>query len=546
MIKYSRSNCQLRSTSGRNISSLALEKMSGDRCGQLDWAERTQSLDPRIADWVRNHDALDFDNFVYAVVCPLGADESWEETVNGDAFEEDEIQPKNDEFGHWTFTLHGKAYHHHKNNDPLRSYGDLPFMVYNDDSARCEGIWRLDRARMRDMNVPYVGERIERGEDVAISMGCRVPYDVCSICGNKAATPAEYCEHPTTPGFGAVLADGRKVRVFNPRPSFFDLSDVIVNAAPEAFVMGSILPELATFLKSLSKTSGVSAGRRIVLPSSLLASYNGAYASGQGLSKFSSAAVSLKLSDMIKIIPALSSRVIDPTMAVEADLTDTQLKRVQSACGHAHGALSNLAASGIVLKPGEFKRLLSLFSTDPLESGALLTAGLDEARVKRAFLRGEGGHQFIVEGAVSPQGLKACGRHAEDRSVLFPHFAIRVHGAINDKGKGQVRLEIGSNTDEVSRHLSGAYGTYLRQVAQKMGKMLEEAIARYPDLARTEVIAHPRVAADTKLSSLEAQAVLPAAYICKLANAMSPQVVTKVVQLLNTPGAAPYLGGVVA
>lgn len=52
---------------------------------------------------------------------------------------------------------------------------------------------------------------------------CRVPYDVCSICGNKAKHRGQYCKHAAHQ-MNAVLDDGRKVYVDNPQPNFFDIS----------------------------------------------------------------------------------------------------------------------------------------------------------------------------------------------------------------------------------------------------------------------------------------------------------------------------------
>lgn len=55
---------------------------------------------------------------------------------------------------------------------------------------------------------------------------CKIPYDVCTICGNKAATRAEYCDHLKYE-MGRIYPDGKQAAALNPSPRFFDSSWVI-------------------------------------------------------------------------------------------------------------------------------------------------------------------------------------------------------------------------------------------------------------------------------------------------------------------------------
>lgn len=69
---------------------------------------------------------------------------------------------------------------------------------------------------------------------------CKVPYDVCSICGNKAKTRAQYCDHlryhmnKIPPGYN------KKAYALNLQPKFFDISFVLVGADRIAKVMKKI------------------------------------------------------------------------------------------------------------------------------------------------------------------------------------------------------------------------------------------------------------------------------------------------------------------
>ena len=68
---------------------------------------------------------------------------------------------------------------------------------------------------------------LENGQLPEVSMGCKVPFDVCSICKNKAKHPRFYCEH-LKPGNMLKTDDktGKVAYAINDFPKFFDLSFV--------------------------------------------------------------------------------------------------------------------------------------------------------------------------------------------------------------------------------------------------------------------------------------------------------------------------------
>jgi hypothetical protein len=68
-------------------------------------------------------------------------------------------------------------------------------------------------------------DRVNDGDFPAVSMGCRIKYDVCSRCGNVAPTRAQYCDHVRN-AMNQVNPDGTKNYVHNPSPNFFDISRV--------------------------------------------------------------------------------------------------------------------------------------------------------------------------------------------------------------------------------------------------------------------------------------------------------------------------------
>lgn len=82
------------------------------------------------------------------------------------------------------------------------------------------------------------------GDDSYVACGvavhnCKVAFDVCSSCGNKAKTPKEYCEHAKY-AMKKIARDGHRFHVRNPDPRFFDQSHVVIPAEKTAGVMEKV------------------------------------------------------------------------------------------------------------------------------------------------------------------------------------------------------------------------------------------------------------------------------------------------------------------
>ena len=155
---------------------------------------------------------------VYVHILAMGASEAWGANRNADSFPEQNLIDY-----HKTFeTTPAHIYRNHINKNPAIAIGQVVYSTYNPRMRRVELIAWIDKERGRD-----VVERIERGDFPATSMACKTPYDVCSICGNKASTRQEYCEHLTSE-LGRIYPDGRKVSALNVAPlKFFDMSIVV-------------------------------------------------------------------------------------------------------------------------------------------------------------------------------------------------------------------------------------------------------------------------------------------------------------------------------
>ena len=125
------------------------------------------------------------------------------------------------------------AFRHHQNKDPARASGYVKKAFWNPRMHRVELLTVIDNEK----DAEWV-DRVEQGEFPAVSMGCRIKYDVCSRCGNRAPTRADYCKHAID--MNHVNPDGTKNFVYNPDADFFDISRVFKPADRIGYTMKKV------------------------------------------------------------------------------------------------------------------------------------------------------------------------------------------------------------------------------------------------------------------------------------------------------------------
>jgi len=152
--------------------------------------------------------------------------------LNGDYFPEDALKKY-----HKTFH-HARIYLNHDHDKVEKSVGKVIFSTYNDAqyAKRVEIIAAIDR---NDPRARKIIEDIESGKGIKVSMGCKVPYDRCSVCGHIAPTQKEYCVH-LKQDMNRILPDGTLVCAINDHPAFFDASAVIIEADPSSGYMEKV------------------------------------------------------------------------------------------------------------------------------------------------------------------------------------------------------------------------------------------------------------------------------------------------------------------
>lgn len=193
----------------------------------------------------------------YVLVLAMSASEYYGPNRNGDGFAESMVQISHPTWvgkplvlvsesetlpqHHQSFEQAGNVFSHHVNKDPSAGYGKVIKSFYNWKMHRVELLLEIDNARAADQ---FFMARLEQGKFPAVSMGCRIKYDVCSICGNKAPTSDDYCNHVNghDPKFGMnrIIEGGLRCFVWNPSPWLFDLSFVFRPADRIGYTMKKV------------------------------------------------------------------------------------------------------------------------------------------------------------------------------------------------------------------------------------------------------------------------------------------------------------------
>ncbi len=319
----------------------------------------------------------------YVLVNALGAGEFFGSNINADFFPWNALTHEGNDYGYKTFETFAHAYQHHKNKDPTRAFGVPVLSLLNPRMKRVELVIRLDRAKAKEEQADGIITRIDAGEFPDVSMGCKVPYDICSICNQKSKTRFDYCQHMQPPaelrsvyGPNKILPDGRKIYVINTMPKFFDISFVFIGADKTAKVMAKVasrgnqvclgdvcaIPRLSTSVyeitaPGIAKTEELS---KVASVSDAGCSCGcGTCGDAEKLAQDYGFSGNVKVGEILKRVPAGSfvQKVLPGLEASEPSIpkeTLNDLAKSHSVADIASGA----GSMGIVLKPQEFQRII--------------------------------------------------------------------------------------------------------------------------------------------------------------------------------------------
>ncbi len=170
-----------------------------------------------FADKLRDVNVAPGEQLVHLIA--IGATESYGPNRNGDGFKSATCRKY-----HPTFVKHARWYRNHQNKDEAKSYGIIKMSAFNEAMKRIELLVALNGTKeAADRNKGLVADKemqkIASGSnDWGVSMACRVPFDVCSGCGNKAANRSTYCTERNCKYGGCynnltkVAADGHVIK----------------------------------------------------------------------------------------------------------------------------------------------------------------------------------------------------------------------------------------------------------------------------------------------------------------------------------------------
>lgn len=436
---------------------------------ERQYLEKTAAeYNPTIAEYI--HNAKPIKGKTQILLTALGAGEYWGDNANADWFGEPMLAHEGTDYGHKTFQHYAHVFKHHVNKDPTASYGTVPLSVYNPSFHRVELIVAIDNARSPDMI-----DRIERGDYPDWSMGCRVPYDVCNNCGNRAPTRKQYCEcmrmypgrmHPET---------GRKCFVKNPFAKFFDISEVLIGA-----------DRIAKTLQKVASATAVYFGVSSALLAEKMAESAKAATIEKEVPPNQPPASIEAVRTLTKSIPEIKSR--------EASLPKELLNQLGNA--RLPSALSTLAMLGILPKPPEFQRIVMISFGRGADADQLDAAGecfdpaseFPEAPAldSLAGLRAENFHPGLFE-LLAP--------YLASRSYAAPHLGRRLVGL--KKNACQVPLprliKLGNDMPKDERKPLGMvqvmgiaaalYALFARNAPKEAVRGIDALAAKHPGVA---------------------------------------------------------------
>jgi len=211
----------------------------------------------------------------YVVINALGSHEIWGSNRNGDGFPKSGLEHKSlrtdmgtiNDYGYKTFEYYAVLFKHHVNKDPKKGFGEVVFAHWNPMTQRVELIVGINTESGKD-----IINALEKGNNVSVSMGCKVKHDRCSICDNKAKTRAQYCKHLKShmneiisreaatlwsKELGRIILPGAQVFAYNDYPRFFDISKVHVGADRTSYILGKAASAHVTSSVDIAEAYGV-------------------------------------------------------------------------------------------------------------------------------------------------------------------------------------------------------------------------------------------------------------------------------------------------
>ena len=413
----------------------------------------------RFADEIQNI-TLDAGDIPVHLIA-IGSTEFYGPNRNGDGFKEATCKKDHD-----TFVKHARWYRNHKNKNPDKSFGLVKASHYNPEMKRIELLVVLNStkeaaARNGGLLATDEMEKLANGSDIAVSMACRVPFDVCSGCGNKARNRNEYCTGALckhgglSSKIGTVLESGHILHADNPDPTFFDISKVFRPADRIAYTMGKLEKAAAAG----TVISGAELAEDMQLSTPLDFSLDGA-ASALVISQLKLAqqlnAAESSVAEWAHKAVACSPEVRSPSNIPDARfVTTTKVAQMTRA----------LAEQGIVLPVEEFLVMIQGDAEKAASATAQVTRHLpgvyDRMLADGSFETAARNNPFIsVENTHMGEYRKLASTLAPDYSLKSNHVESRIRKAALRGVKSSPGIEKAASFDGPGEALARQYALY--------------------------------------------------------------------------------------
>lgn len=323
---------------------------------------------------------------------------------------------------------------------------------------------------------------------------CRVPWDECNICGHRAKTQKEYCDHAKFYLGRIHPGTGKVVYVINRFPKFFDISYVTIGA-----------DRIAKGLLKVASLGNVNY------------EHMGSYVNVSSAELAEKSATLYKEADIEKEIPgneAPSSvthigdaiRAISEVKAHEKEIPNDVLDGISSKFNLSQ-IMTTMAALGIIPKPQEFQRIFLMGNGNPELANELHSRNIcfdpgmcDSPTVEML------NHLDISPSQFKPELMQSLGQFVPDRSYAAPHLLKRIiiiekTAASNnfkfpifyDSSKHDIDARPKVGIMPIMLLVSGLYAALAQKAPELAATRLGELISKYPGLAATLASSVPLV-----------------------------------------------------
>ena len=395
----------------------------------------------------------------------LGASEWWGPNRNFDAFPEAALAHEGDDYGYKTFEKNAHVFRHHINKIERgdQAYGVVALAVYNPIYHRVELIVSLDNSTAGD-----IVARIENGDYPEWSMGTKVPFDVCSICGNKAPTRKQYCHHLKYYLGKIEPESGRLAYAINTKPNFFDISQVLIGADRTAKTLKKVASYQYPVISSALLAEKMAEKKEATIEKEVPAS-NEPPASQQ---------------ELVDGIAEVKSREPALPRPVLNRLGEAGLPR----------ALSTLTMMGIIPKPQEFQRIILISIKRPDIADKLDDAGISFDPMMRPDPTPDDMQRLdLSAGHFDPGIFDMVRPYMADRSYAAPLLGKRLSIMIEKQAEVQKLprfVKVAADDDRKPVGIiplltvaAGLYAALARKAAPEAVGKIDGLIARHPGLA---------------------------------------------------------------